>query len=166
MKIEQYIKGIGLNTIILFLCINGNSQVKQFQNFPEKSNPITVGNKISERFLFQPHSLYGKLFKSNLQPPQITYPDVCTWLGGFWFAKATNNQALLNRLEDRFQPLFTNESKLLPKPNHVDNNVFGTLPLELYMKTKDQKYLDMGMHYANTQWTLPQNANPNRKKMG
>src|SRR5690606_19596387 len=89
---------------------------------------------------------------------QITYPDVCTWLGGFWFAKATNNQKLFKRFEDRFQPLFTTESYLQPKPNHVDNNVFGTLPLELYMHTGDKKYRDLGMMYADTQWKLPKSG--------
>ena len=81
---------------------------------------------------------------------QVTYPDVCTWLGGLWFAKATQNIGLQERLEARFQPLFTTEAYLQPKANHVDNNVFGVLPLELYMQTKDEKYLEMGMKYADT----------------
>ena len=59
------------------------------------------------------------------------------------------------RLEARFQPLFTTEAYLQPQANHVDNNVFGAVPLELYMQTKDEKYLAMGMKYADTQWDAP-----------
>lgn len=124
-------------------------------NFPKKSDPLVIGNLVADRFLEQPHSQYGSPLRIKEPRTQVTYPDVCTWLGGFWFAKATKNKKLFKRFEDRFQPLFSTESHLQPKPNHVDNNVFGTLPLELYMTTKDERYLDMGMMYANTQWELP-----------
>ncbi|MDD4972240.1 MAG: glycoside hydrolase family 88 protein [Paludibacter sp.] len=123
--------------------------------FPAEADPVVIGNRIANRFLEQPHSQYGSPLRINEPRTQITYPDVCTWLGGFWFAKATNNTDLKNRLENRFQPLFTDESYLQPKANHVDNNVFGALPLELYLQTKNPKYLNMGMMYANTQWSLP-----------
>ncbi|HSC55354.1 MAG TPA: glycoside hydrolase family 88 protein [Phnomibacter sp.] len=145
--------------LVLLFAFTGKAQQKYFKNFPANANPVTVGNTIAKRFLSLPHSTYGNPLKMHLPAPQITYPDVCTWLGGFWFAKATDNKELFSKLEARFQPLFTTESNLLPKPNHVDNNVFGTLPLELYMQTKEQKYADMGMHYANTQWETPKDAN-------
>lgn len=42
--------------------------------------------------------------------------------------------------------------------NHVDYNMFGGLPLQLYQITKDKRYRDMGMAYADSQWELPENA--------
>ena len=42
--------------------------------------------------------------------------------------------------------------------NHVDFNMFGCLPLELYRFTKDKRYYDLGMYYADTQWDLPEDA--------
>ena len=163
-KAEIFSRIIGVSAFIFLFVLQGNGQQNYFKNFPVKANPETVGIKITERFLSRPHSTYGNPLKMHLPAPQITYPDVCTWLGGFWFAKATNNKELFSELEARFQPLFTNEANLLPKPNHVDNNVFGTLPLELYMQTKEHKYLDMGMHYANTQWQIPRTASAVEKK--
>ncbi len=163
-KKEIFNRIIIIKVLVLFFALTGNSQQKHFNNFSDKANPEQVGIKITERFLSRPHSIYGNPLKLHLPAPQITYPDVCTWLGGFWFANATKNKELFNKLEARFQPLFTTEANLLPKPNHVDNNVFGTLPLELYMQTKDQKYLEMGMEYANTQWTVPQNASAAEKR--
>ena len=88
---------------------------------------------------------------------QITYPDVCTWLGGLWFAQETDNKDLTERLKARFEPLFTNEAYLQPKPNHVDNNVFGAVPLELYLQTGEERYKTLGMMYADSQWELPAN---------
>ena len=114
------------------------------------------------KFLKTPHSRYGNTRPSS-PPTQITYPDVCAWLGGIWFAEATKDDRLLKRFEDRFKPLFDTEKHLQPKPNHVDNNVFGAVPLELYIQTQDKKYLDLGLLYADTQWTLPENAKPQEK---
>ena len=124
-------------------------------DFPAEADPVTVGNKIADRFLEQWHSQYGSPLRVDEPRTQITYPDVCTWLGGLWFAQATKNRGLEERLEARFQPLFTTEAYLQPQANHVDNNVFGAVPLELYMQTKDEKYLAMGMKYADTQWDAP-----------
>lgn len=70
-------------------------------------------------------------------------------------AKATDNQTLLTRLEERFLPFFVEERYLLPKPNHVDNNVFGSVPLELYLQGKAKPYLKLGQYYADTQWEVP-----------
>lgn len=149
---------LSLGMIIMLFTFTSCSEVKSYdlKHFPKEADPVTIGNRIADRFLEQPHSQYGSPLRINEPRTQITYPDVCTWLGGLWFAKATHNQTLLKRLENRFQPLFTTEAYLQPKPNHVDNNVFGTLPLELFMQTNDRKYLDMGMMYANTQWELPE----------
>ena len=41
--------------------------------------------------------------------------------------------------------------------------MFGCLPLEFYKITKDKKYFELGMPYADTQWTLPEGATPEEK---
>jgi unsaturated rhamnogalacturonyl hydrolase len=141
-----------------------NAQTKDYdlKNFPKGQTPQEIGTRIAEKFLKTSHSRYGNT-RPETPPTQITYPDVCTWLGGMWFAEVTKNDQLFNRFESRFAPLFDKEANLQPKPNHVDNNVFGSVPLEFYLKTKQQKYLDLGLKYADTQWTLPENARPEEK---
>jgi len=124
-------------------------------DFDSVSNPIRIGNLLCNRFLEQPHSQYGSPLRINEPRTQITYPDVCTWLGGLWFAEATKNQALINRFEKRYVNVITNEKHLLPIPNHVDNNVFGALPLELFKLKGDSNNYNLGMMYANSQWELP-----------
>ncbi|GHT60478.1 hypothetical protein AGMMS50239_09520 [Bacteroidia bacterium] len=144
--------------LVASLCIScSKKQEACLENFPVEADPVLVGNKLTERFLGQWHSMYGSPLRVNETRNQISYPDVCAWLGGLWFAETTKNQELIDRLEKRFDPLFTTEAYLQPKPNHVDNNVFGALPLELYLVTKQDKYKTMGMMYANTQWDLPEN---------
>ena len=147
----------------LFLA-NAQAKPKDFdlKHWPAKKSPMEIGTRIAEKFLKTAHSRNGNTHP-EVPPTQITYPDVCAWLGGMWFAEITGNKTLFNRFETRFTPLFDQEKNLLPIPNHVDNNVFGSVPLELYLQTKQQKYLDLGLLYADSQWKLPEDANPEQK---
>jgi unsaturated rhamnogalacturonyl hydrolase len=47
------------------------------------------------------------------------------------------------------------QPQLLPPPDHVDNSVFGALPLALYRSTKQKVWRELGLSYADTQWTKP-----------
>lgn len=145
--------GIGLST---------EAQNVDFKNWPEGKSPKEIGLRIANKFLKTGHSKFGNT-QPKTPPSYITYPDVCAWIGGLWFADATRNKELFRGFKDRFTPLFGEEKNLLPKPNHVDNNVFGSVPLELYIQTGEQKYLDLGLHYANTQWKIPNDAKPKQK---
>lgn len=132
-------------------------------DFPAEADPVTVGNKIADRFLEQWHSQYGSPLRVDEPRTQITYPDVCTWLGGLWFAQATKNRGLEERLEARFQPLFTTEAYLQPQANHVDNNVFGAVPLELYMRLK-MKSIWQGYEICRYTVGCTCNARTNRRR--
>ncbi len=66
-------------------------------------------------------------------------------------------------MQARFEHLFTTEKALLPIKNHVDLNMFGSLPLELYWVTKDERYKEVGLPYADTQWEVPEDAKPEEK---
>jgi rhamnogalacturonyl hydrolase YesR/outer membrane protein assembly factor BamB/predicted MPP superfamily phosphohydrolase len=126
-------------------------------HWPVGSSPQEIGLRIANKFLDTPHGQLSYL-QYEATPTQITYSEACTWLGGLWFAGATGNADLLAGLRQRFDPLFDTDRKLLPPPNHVDNNVFGAVPLELFMQTKEKRYLELGTNYADTQWLLPADA--------
>ncbi len=148
--------------LVWMLNVQAKLKDSDLKHWPAKKSPMEIGTRIAEKFLDTAHSRYGNTHP-EVPPTQITYPDVCAWLGGMWFAEVTGNQPLFNRFEARFTPLFDAEKNLQPKPNHVDNNVFGAVPLELYLKTKNQKYLDLGLLYADTQWALPNEAPKEQK---
>lgn len=40
-------------------------------------------------------------------------------------------------LKEKFEPLFTTDNRILPAMTHVDQNMFGSLPLEFYRITKE-----------------------------
>lgn len=131
------------------------AQTSLLTDFPDKFTPKEVGKRLSYHFVDGKHMLHiGKW---------ISYPETFTWLGGLKYASLTNDQELLKHLEDRFELLFTTEKALLPIKNHVDVNMFGCLPLELYKITKERRYLDLGLPYADTQWELPEKAKPQEK---
>jgi len=151
--------------IALFLSvinIQAQNVDSDLKNWPKGSGPSEIGKRIVTKFLNTPHSRYGNTHPDT-PPTQITYPDVCAWLGSLWFAQTTKDQPMANELQKRFNPLFDTQKNLLPNPNHVDNNVFGALAFELYLQTKEKKYLDLGLIYSDSQWKLPESAKPAEK---
>lgn len=146
----------------LFSC-SSSTQRYDLKNFPEGSDPKEVGNRIVNKFLVTPHTRFGNP-RAEKAPNYITYPDACTWLGALWFAKATGNDNMVLKLKERFEPLFGEEAHMLPRKVHVDYNVVGAVPLEIYIQNQgDQRYYDLGMSYADTQWEVPEDAKPEQK---
>jgi rhamnogalacturonyl hydrolase YesR len=128
---------------------DGNYDLK---NWPKGSSPQEVGKRVAEHFAVRP---------LPVAPRKITYPEVCTWYGSLTFAGLTNDKGLAAELEQRFQPLFGADSVIIPVPNHVDNNVFGGVPFELFILTKNQKYMIMAKKIADIQWEAPKGRNIN-----
>jgi len=89
----------------------------------------------------------------------LKYPEVCTAYGALRFAAATKDQALLDQLVARYSKVLTPEGqKLIPPTGHVDRNVFGILPLEIYRQIHDPRYLELGQKIADQQWSQPDAA--------
>lgn len=131
-----------------------------FGIWPKGYSPKEVGTLVSERYAASPFTDFGL----KLPATHITYPEICTWFGALKFARETKNKDLIKRLDDRMQPLFGEQKKLVPRPHHVDATVYGVVPLELYMLTGKKSYLDYGLPYADAQWIIPENAGKNKEK--
>ena len=145
---------MGLTATCMSLTALG--QTNYFTDFPVGAKPEIVGKKLSNRLMQTKHQLYGNR--------GIHYAEVCTWYGALRFAETTKDEALLKQLRNRFELLFHLEKELLPPPIHVDQNMFGSLPLKLYRLTGDERYKELGLPYADTQWTLPENAKEEERK--
>ncbi|HEY3389714.1 MAG TPA: hypothetical protein VGK38_09100, partial [Prolixibacteraceae bacterium] len=98
--------------VMILQAQKGESDLK---HWPKGSSPAEIGKRIVVKFLNTPHSRYGNTHP-DVPPTQITYPDVCAWLGGLWFAQVTNDKPMSSQLEARFNPLFDTQKNLLPKP--------------------------------------------------
>jgi len=145
-----------LNSIVIALLMSSPyitfAQSADLKNWPKGSSPQEVGIRVAERFIATPHTNFNR----PTPPSRISYPEICTWYGALKFARETKDKGLTQKLAARFEPLFKEEASLVPVPDHVDHSVFGAVPLELYMQTKDQKYLSMGQGIADKQWGAPE----------
>lgn len=135
--------------------VNAQSSKKviaEFKNWPKGTSPQEIGSRVAERFVATSHTNFNRA-----SPPRvITYPETCTWYGALAFAKETGSKKLTEQLAQRFEPLFGSGDTLIPVPDHVDYAVFGSVPLELYMQTKEERYLKLGKYIADKQWGPPE----------
>ncbi len=147
-----------------FTAASAQKKIKSYdlKQWPAGCSPQEVGKRIAEHFIASPHFNYFR----PTPPRSIVYPETCTWYGALTFAKLTGDKKLTDELASRFEPLFGADSSLIPKPNHVDNTVFGSVPFELYIITKDPRYLKAGLRLADGQWAPPggEKVNPASKR--
>jgi unsaturated rhamnogalacturonyl hydrolase len=151
--IKCLILGIGIMQMQPIICEAQTKMKKALkESWPAGTSPQEVGKRIADHFVETPHTNFGR----STPPKVITYPETCTWYGALTFAKQTNDKDLTQKLAQRFEPLFGAQDTLIPKPDHVDYTVFGSVPLELYMQTKDKRYLEVGQRIADKQWGPPE----------
>lgn len=146
------------NLLILLLLLPLHflfAQKNALEDFPDGYSPEEVGKLIAYRFVYANHALHAGKW--------IGYPETFYWNGALNFAELTADEMLARFLQNRFELLFSTEKELLPIKNHVDLNMFGSLPLRLYRMTDDQRYLQLGLPYADTQWQVPADAKPEEK---
>ena len=126
-----------------------SAQQDYFSNWPAGRSPQEVGKALAEHFVVSPH---------QHSPGTIIYGEVGTWYGALTFAELTHDVDLRDRLIKRFAPLMPggSEAALIPMRDHVDDSIFGIVPLEIAIQTKDKKYLDYGLSFADRQWENPQ----------
>ena len=85
----------------------------------------------------------------------IHYAEAAMGYGALKFAKTTDNDQIRNALLSRYEKVPGTEN--LISVGHVDANVYGILPLELYLVNKDEKKRKTGLELADAQWVDPRN---------
>lgn len=132
------------------------AQTGLLKDFPRGYAPEEVGKRLAYKFVNEKHALHAGKW--------IGYPETFYWNGALNVAALTKDKVLLNLLQNKFERLITTEKELLPIMNHVDLNMFGSLPLNFYQVTREKRYLELGMPYADTQWEVPADAKPHEKE--
>lgn len=124
------------------------AQTDYFSNWPSGSSPQEVGKRVAEHFIVSPHQGDSTIF----------YGEVATWYGALTFAQLTHDDALRTRLIQKFEPLMPGgaEAARVPVRHHVDDSIFGIIPLEIGLQIHDSKYLAYGQSWADRQWENPQ----------
>lgn len=112
--------------------------------------PHRVGRRVAEM-------IFDRDFVLWMDSNMINYHETCVWQGALRFAKLTGDDALTERLVRRFDPLLGDTPLHHNTAANVDTAVFGSVPLEIHMRTKpaDKRYFDMGIALAEEQWTPP-----------
>jgi len=137
-----------LLTVLLGASAVTRAQSDYFKNWPAGASPQEIGKRVAENFVARRFS-----FETNPQRKVVIYPEVCAWYGALTLAQYTNDRDLNDRLIAKFAPLLTPEGATrISNAAHVDYRVFGTVPLQIYLQTKDSKYLDIGRDLADKQW--------------
>ncbi len=141
-----------LKILAIGILISGGSaiataQTDYFSNWPAGTAPQDVGKRVAEHFVTSPHQGNGTIF----------YGEVATWYGALTFAQLMHDDTLRGSLIHKFEPLMPGgaEAARIPVRHHVDDSIFGVIPLEIGLQTKDPKYLAYGQSWADRQWENP-----------
>lgn len=151
LPMRRHPKALALLFVGLLFLV-GATQVKAqsayFRNWPQGTSPREVGRRVAENYL-------RRQFEYELGKRQyVIYPEVCAGYGALTVAKLTKDKDLQRKLMQKFAPLWIadGQSRISPQA-HVDYRVFGAVPLELYIQTREQKFLALGKNLADQQWT-------------
>ena len=125
-----------------------NNGSEYFTNWPAGTSPAEIGKRVAENFVAR-----GFDFETNPKRKHVIYPEACAWYGSLTVAELTGDRDLQDRLVHKFDYLLTPEGAGHISTNaHVDYRVFGIVPLEIYILTKDKQYLEIGQSLADAQW--------------
>ena len=147
-RCESLSRALLAGAIVLAFALRGFGQgAGYFTDWPKGASPQEVGKSLAEHFVTSPHQ-YSET---------INYSEVATWYGALTFAQLTHDDALRTELIKRFEPLMPGgaEAARIPVRRHVDDSIFGVIPLEIAIETKDAKYLAEGRKWADRQWENP-----------
>lgn len=138
--------------LCLLLCctVTAFAQADYFTNWPKGTSPEEVGKGLAEHFVTSPHQYTATMH----------YSEVCAWYGALRFAELSHDTALRDKLIKRYDPVRPGgvDAARIPVRHHVDDSIFGVIPLEIAIQTHDTTYLQEGKHWADRQW---ENALPN-----
>lgn len=131
---------------ILASC-NSSPKIKPF--WTEAQAPEAIGERLINAFFergdFQISDSYG--FSA------IHYAEACAAFGVTRLAGELERTDVIEQLAARYQRVITDS---VPNTaNHVDANVYGILPFELYQLTGEKAFLDQALSLADRQWENP-----------
>jgi unsaturated rhamnogalacturonyl hydrolase len=132
-----------ITILLVTLPIAGQSY---FRKWPAGTSPQEVGKRVAENFVAR------KLEVEEGKRKLVIYPEACGWYGSLTVAQLIKDRDLQKRLVAKFDPLLGEHAAWISRDAHVDMRVFGIIPLEIYLQTRQQTYLDLGKGLADKQW--------------
>jgi len=125
--------------ILIILLVPDRASSQHEIDLDLKISPVETGDKIAENII---HRRFG-----------WRYQKVCAYYGALIYGEESGNKAISNAVENGFNPYL--EGKRKPRKGHVDFNVFGIWPFELYRQTGNENYLRMAKELADLEYIDP-----------
>jgi unsaturated rhamnogalacturonyl hydrolase len=138
------------SAVLHFVCLGLFSCAQCEKGFwPDEKSPVAVSKAVTEELLSRP----GFMMYETEHVKAVHYAEVCTAFGAARLAGLLNDDATIARLSERYMKVIGDSIE--NTANHVDANVYGILPLELYRQNGDTLFLRQGMELADRQWDHP-----------
>jgi unsaturated rhamnogalacturonyl hydrolase len=83
----------------------------------------------------------------------VHYAEACAGFGAARLAGWLEDSDTLEKLSKRYMKVVDN--RIVNTANHVDANVYGILPLELFIQTGNPTFFKQGIELADIQWEKP-----------
>jgi len=128
--------------ILTFSCKAG-TKLDDVQNCNKKA----IGQKAVENLLRRDYMMY--------RDKGLHYAEACTAVGALRFADITKDKELGQRIIARYEKFLEDNSSLISRQLHVDHNVMGIVPLQIYLYNGDKRFLELGLSFADSQWENP-----------
>lgn len=118
---------------------------------PVSHDPSVIGREVVENLLERTPRIYSK------EKCGLHYAEVCTAVGALRLAENMEDSALIKRIVDHYKGLLDPEdgNVMITRKPHVDHSVMGSLPLEIFIATGDERYKKLGLTFADRQWENP-----------
>lgn len=137
-----------LYIFVIILLISGcSSSDNHFWN--KATSPVVIGKKITDDLLSRPQFM---MYNTG-DVISVHYSEACAALGAVRLAAHLLDSVTIQKLADRYMRVI--DDSITNTENHVDVNVYGILPLELYKYTHNKKFYKQGMELADSQWKNP-----------
>jgi len=130
--------------IVPSLFIFNNVRSQEFFKSPEEVGRLVVADLLSRAkfMMYETPDVYA-----------VHYAEACAGYGAIKLSGLLGDKTNMQKLIARYDRV--TEEKIPNTANHVDVNVYGILPLEIYLQNKDIKYLAQGIELADGQWDNP-----------
>jgi unsaturated rhamnogalacturonyl hydrolase len=147
MIARRTMKSFGFTIIVLWslACC-----AQQSDHWTNATNPVIISSRITANLL----NRKDFMLYHTPQLKTFHYAEACAAFGAARIAGLLKDTATIHKLVRRYEPLLDGE--LLGPGIHVDVNVYGIVPLELYKHTGDKRFLKQGFDLVDEQWNNPQ----------
>lgn len=135
--------------ISLFINYNISISFGQTKDSASAKSPEVIGKLITTDLLSRKEI---SMYPADMLTA-VHYAEACTGFGAARLAGLLSDSVTIKKIAERYLKII--EEGPVNSANHVDANVYGILPLEIYKQTGDKRFLKQGIYLADMQWKDP-----------